>query len=134
MLSDSSITTFAVEGPAEGEPREGNIEIDARRLLLQDSSTITASVKEGLGGDVTVRAPKYVVLRDASAILAETDKGNGGFIEITSGAFVKSPDSEVSADAGEGIAGAVVINAPAGVVEAAIWCIFLPIEPSQPDI
>jgi filamentous hemagglutinin family protein len=127
ILSDATIATSAVEGPEviPGEDprqtqlrREGNISIRGASLLLENGSTIDASVEEGLGGNVDIEAPEYVVLRDGSAILAETEAGTGGAIDIATEVFFASPDSTVSADAGVGNDGIVNISSPEVDIES----------------
>jgi CHAT domain-containing protein len=138
VLSDSTISTSADEGPEiiPGEDpsqtelrREGNITINASDLVLLDHGTITASVVEGLGGSIQIgdpksTVPKAVVLREASQILAEAtgdvEEAQGGRIEITADVFLKSLDSEVSADAGAGVDGIVNINSPEVDVESGL--------------
>ncbi|MBS1858803.1 MAG: CHAT domain-containing protein [Acidobacteria bacterium] len=112
-LAGGEISVFAVQGPASGEPREGNIHIAANGLvMLEKSSSVTASVQNGLGGDISVSGPNHMVMRDGSRVLATTEIGTGGRIDIGSEVFIPSADSVVSADAGVGEAGTVTIEAP----------------------
>jgi filamentous hemagglutinin family protein len=133
ILQNGRILTTAAFGFEEESGRQGNIEIYASGLVLMEAgnpggdpdrqsveSEITASVDEGLGGNITIQAPTELVLRDASAILAETDAGTGGSIRITADAVLREPGTRISADAGVGASGLVVINSPEVNVEAGI--------------
>lgn len=120
-LERARVTTFAAEGPppppdpADADAlREGNIEVRSSGLVqLTDGSELEASVGEGLGGRVTLQAGSGLVLRDASSVLARAvGNGQGGRIEIRAGALFVSPDSRVSADAGVGVDGEVLIDSP----------------------
>jgi len=112
-ISGGEISAFAVEGPAVGEPREGNITVTTDGLMLMEKGgTITASVESGLGGDITIHRPEQMVMRDGSQILARTDIGTGGRIEISADLFISTPDSVVSADSGVGNDGIVILDAP----------------------
>src|SRR5262245_54124013 len=79
---------------------------------MTQGSSITASVANGLGGDITVAGKNQMVMRDSSQVVAKTDVGNGGRIQIGSELFLKTANSVVSADAGVGNNGIVKIDAP----------------------
>jgi filamentous hemagglutinin family protein len=112
-LANGVISAFAVQGPAEGQPREGNINIvSGQQVLLQKGSAITAGVQNGLGGDITIGGSNQMVMRDSSQVLATTAIGTGGRIQVGSDVFIKTADSVVSADAGVGTPGVVNITAP----------------------
>jgi filamentous hemagglutinin family protein len=112
-LTNTEISVFAVNGPQPGEPREGNINISSDGfVLMEEGSTITASVNNGLGGDINIQKPQLLIVKDESKILAQTENGTGGRIEISADLFVQSADSLISADAGVGTSGNVLIDAP----------------------
>jgi filamentous hemagglutinin family protein len=133
VLSGGRILTTAAFGFEEETGRQGNISIEASGLVLLEKgqpgvdpshqsgqSEISVSVDEGLGGNITIAAPEQLVLRDSSAILAETDAGTGGAIRITADAVLLEPESTISADAGVGTDGLVIVNSPEVNVEAGI--------------
>lgn len=112
-LGNTEISVHAVDGPQPGQSREGNISIYADgSVSIDDASIITASVDNGLGGDISIQKPHLLVVKDASKILAQTENGTGGRIEIGADLFVQSADSLISADAGVGTSGDVLIDAP----------------------
>ena len=109
----STISTRAEVGPAPGQPADGNIDVQLDgSLLLQDASSINASVGLGQGGDIRITAPQSVVMRNGSAILAGTGDGQGGRIDVSTGAFLVDSTSSVNADAGVGASGTVQIRSP----------------------
>src|SRR5262249_51274919 len=108
LMSGSTSSTFAVKGPDPASARDRNSTIDASdRVLLDQHSSITASVGTGLGGSISISNPDAIVLRDGSQILAKTEEGQGGRISITTQGLFVSPDSLISADAGIGTPGSV---------------------------
>jgi len=112
-LLGASLSTSAAVGAAVGTPADGNVEVQVSgELLLASGSRITASVDQGQGGDVRVGRPQSVVLRDGSALLAETAQGTGGQIAVDTKALLTEAGSRVSADAGVGSPGTVVLNSP----------------------
>ncbi len=137
-LSGSEITAFAREGPAPAETREGNIAIAAADLItLRDGSRVTASVDEGLGGNISAAA-ELLVLEGGSTILAETQNGTGGAITLATeqvipqlaevgGSALESADfvpgvsgGRISADAGTGTGGTITTTSPENNVESQV--------------
>ncbi len=113
LTGASRIATQAKQGPAPGQPADGNIEIQVSDgLLITGRSSIDASVDNGQGGDIRIGSPDFVVLRDGSRILAQTRDGNGGRVDITARSFLADPTSVVSADAAVGTSGTVDLRSP----------------------
>ena len=138
-LSDAEITAFANVGPTPGEPREGNIAISARDLIvLKDGSRVTSSVGSGLGGNVSISDAELLVLEGGSEILAETQDGTGGSISLSTrgvipqlasiGTSVLESDdfisgvsgARISADAGTGTAGVIAAMSPEVDIESQV--------------
>jgi hypothetical protein len=110
ILLDGGAEISTVTGTSGG----GDIRIKARDLiLLRGRSRIGVDVSRGKtrAGDIEID-PRFLVL-DESEISATADAGSGGRIDITADNLVISPGSEITARAGPaGIDGAVVISTP----------------------
>jgi filamentous hemagglutinin family protein len=103
-VSNSSITTDASGSSG------GRITIVADEIVWLKNSLLTTSVAKGAGGggDISID-PQFVVL-DQSSILARSTDGQGGTITIVTGAFFRTPDSELSVKGS--VDGTIVIDAP----------------------
>jgi CHAT domain-containing protein len=108
-LQDGSIGSSV----AKGDDDAGNITIDQAKVLIEDGSTIAASVVAGAGGNVVITAPEAVGLSPSSHIEANALDGSGGHINITTNAFVGPVDNVVaSALGGPEFQGTVEISSP----------------------
>ena len=102
----------------EGVGNAGNIDIEAVRLFLENSS-ITAQSVSGEGGNINLSILESLILRNNSTIStrAGTESsggGNGGNITINGGLVVAVPEenSDINANAFQGDGGNILINTP----------------------
>ncbi len=105
----SSITTTTTLGQANG----GNIEIQAiDRVRLVNNSEISTSVMgtEGSGGNIFID-PKVVIL-ESSNVTANAVTGAGGNITFVTPLFLADSASRVSASSERGPSGTVTIQSP----------------------
>ncbi|WP_430232064.1 hypothetical protein, partial [Nitrosomonas communis] len=111
LQNKSSITVDTEQANA------GSINISkASRVHILDQSAIKTSVADGngSGGGIGIKS-QLVVLDATSMIIADANEGSGGDINIDiikDGAFLKTPDKNVSASSKLGINGSVTINVP----------------------
>ena len=100
---DSSVTTKSEHAGG------GNIEINARDRFRLVNSQVNASAFLD-GGNITID-PRLVLLQN-SQILAQSIHGNGGNITITTPLFLSDQSSFVSASSQFGLNGTVTIQSP----------------------
>ncbi|WP_044291286.1 filamentous hemagglutinin N-terminal domain-containing protein [Rivularia sp. PCC 7116] len=108
----------AVSVSGEGVGNAGNIDIEALKLFL-DNSSITAQSVSGEGGNITLTIADLLLLRNNSTIStrAGTENsggGNGGNITINGGLVVAAPNenSDINANAFQGNGGNIDITTP----------------------
>ena len=105
--------TVTVSGEGEGDA--GNIDIGARRLLL-DRGSITATSASGEGGSIILRIGEAVVLSNGSTVSTTAGQvgstGNGGNITFSDGFILATPNenSDITANAFEGRGGNITIT------------------------
>ncbi|BAY84331.1 hypothetical protein NIES267_38270 [Calothrix parasitica NIES-267] len=106
----------SVSGAGVGD--SGNIDIEAVKLFLENSS-ITAQSVSGKGGNINLSILESLILRNNSTIStrAGTENsggGNGGNITINGGLVVAVPEenSDINANAFQGDGGNILINTP----------------------
>ncbi len=108
-----------VEASATGELDGGEVDLRAGTMLRIDGSSVSASVVDGDGGNVTVD-PRFVILRNGE-IVARAQGGDGGNIDITAD-FLLASQSSIDASSRFGVDGQVVLRSPdvdvAGSIEA----------------
>ena len=100
---------------SQGRGRAGDIEIEARSLLLTNQGKITAGTLSGEGGNINIRVDESIVLRHNSEISTEArGTGNGGNIRLEAGDFiwaVLSENSDIVANAFQGRGGNIFARA-----------------------
>ena len=107
LSNNSAITTEATAKTGNG----GNITMQMSDFIYLTNSEITTSVKgeTGNGGNINISDPQAIVL-NSGEIIAQAIEGHGGNISISTGAFVATPDSLVSATSEKGVSGVVQVN------------------------
>ncbi|AFY58691.1 filamentous hemagglutinin family N-terminal domain protein [Rivularia sp. PCC 7116] len=102
----------------EGVGDSGNIDIEAVKLFLENSS-ITAQSVSGEGGNINLSILESLILRNNSTISTQAGTqnsggGNGGNITINGGLVVAVPEenSDINANAFQGDGGNILINTP----------------------
>jgi filamentous hemagglutinin family protein len=117
LRSDNAfITTEALKAAG------GNIQLNARDLILTDRSAITASVAagEGGGGNVSIGANVLVALDD-SDITAKADQGYGGNITIDALSVFTTKDVDFDASSNvTGREGKVEVRSPVTDISSGI--------------
>ncbi|MEH2080099.1 MAG: filamentous hemagglutinin N-terminal domain-containing protein [Nostoc sp.] len=117
-LDNSKITTNDSSDSTNPNIQAGNIFLNAReRITLDNNSFVTATSKNGYGGNITID-PDILLLRRGSQISTSSGtngsgSGNGGNIKITAGFLVGvlSENSDIVANAFNGKGGQIEINA-----------------------
>ncbi|MEH2421685.1 MAG: filamentous hemagglutinin N-terminal domain-containing protein [Nostoc sp.] len=118
LLNNSKITTNDSSDSTNPNIQAGSIFFNARnRITLDNNSSVTATSKNGNGGNITID-PDILLLRRGSKIstTSGTDgsgSGNGGNITIDSTFIVSDPlkNNDITANAFGGSGGKVTINA-----------------------
>jgi large exoprotein involved in heme utilization and adhesion len=90
-MSDSTISTSSTN--ADG----GNILIGVRELnnkRITDSQIAATAGETGIGGNLEIRGPKYLIL-DSTDLKADADKG--GNLTLDADVFIASSDSQIEA-------------------------------------
>ena len=112
------MTEQSVSVSGEGEGNAGNIDIEALKLFL-DNSSITATSASGEGGNINLSITDLLLLRNNSTISTRAGTqnsggGNGGNITINDGFVVAVPqeNSDINANAFQGNGGNIDINTP----------------------
>jgi len=105
-MKNASITTSAAM--ADG----GNIAIKASNMIDLTDSRISATVGGGMGSGGNIAMSGRFIILDSSDIIADAYMGSGGNINISSEAFLRSPDSKLSASSALGVQGSVLIDSP----------------------
>jgi hypothetical protein len=102
--TDSSVSTETIQ--ADG----GNISLSASRIIRLTASSITATVRGGVGngGNITID-PQFVIL-DGAQIIANAFGGNGGNVRIVADVYL-TQNSLVDASSRLGIPGTIDIQA-----------------------
>ena len=94
----------------------GNMHLSSNFILL-DNGEITAETNSGDGGNITLQADNILLLRNGSLISTEAGNamagGDGGDISVDAGFIVavSEEDSDISANAFEGMGGNISIRA-----------------------
>ncbi|MEO1761023.1 MAG: S-layer family protein [Cyanobacteria bacterium J06629_18] len=108
----------AVSVSGEGVGNAGDIDIEALRLFL-DNSSITAQSVAGIGGNINLSITDLLLLRNNSTIstragTVNSGGGDGGNITIDGGLIVAVPseNSDINANAFQGNGGNILINTP----------------------
>ncbi|WP_449417484.1 two-partner secretion domain-containing protein [Phormidium nigroviride] len=135
-ISDGARVSVANQGTGLA----GNLNINAREILLNNQGRLTASTASGSGGNIELRVSGDTILRNGSQIAAEAAgtgnggnltantntltilegskvtanafQGNGGNIRITTQGLFASPDSDITASSSFGVSGTISINNP----------------------
>lgn len=95
----------------QGSGNAGNLEVQARSIVLDNQGTLTAATASGEGGDIKLQVQELVLMRHNSLISAEAGgTGNGGNIEIDTPLLVALENSDIVANAQNGFGGKVTIR------------------------
>lgn len=97
---------------ATGSGAAGNLDINASSILL-DSGRLTASTQESAGGNIFVRDASNLFLRNGNGSLINTNAANtdGGNIFIDTDTLIAQDNSDITANAQQGLGGRVEITA-----------------------
>ncbi|HLO47388.1 MAG TPA: filamentous hemagglutinin N-terminal domain-containing protein [Kamptonema sp.] len=124
----------------QGTGLAGNLNINAREILLNNQGSISASTASGIGGNIELQVSGDSILRNGSQIAAEAAgignggnltantntltilegskvtanafQGNGGNIRIVTQGLFTSPNSRITASSSFGVSGTISINNP----------------------
>ncbi len=114
-VTDGAFIAVASLGQGAG----GNIQLFARRLILDNNGTITSETSTQDGGNITLFLEDILLLRRNSRVSASVASagGDGGTITINSPLLVavQSSDSNIIATAEEGRGGNIQLNNIAGI-------------------
>lgn len=92
----------------------GSIDVRAGSIEFINNGAIAAVTQAGTGGNITLKTTKDIILRDNSSISAEAfNNANGGNLSIDTRFIVAFPNqnSDILADAQQGVGGNITINA-----------------------
>ncbi len=107
---------FRVENGAEVGVRAtstggaGNLNVQARRILLDNQGTISAATVTGAGGNIRLNAIG-IILRRNSRIATDAGNADGGNIIMETGVLAALENSDITANAQQGRGGRVIITA-----------------------
>jgi hypothetical protein len=91
----------------------GNINVMARDLLYMQQSVIVSKAHVGIGSGGNITIDPTLTIMNQSQIIANAFGGNGGNIGLTTGTFLQSADSIISASSALGVNGDIIISSPA---------------------
>jgi filamentous hemagglutinin family protein len=102
-----------------GAGNAGSITLNLRDRLRSNAGEISASSEQGGGGNITISA-RDILLRNGSLISTNVVRGSGGGGNITITAkdiFIALEDSDILANAEDGIGGRINIQAPVFIAD-----------------
>ncbi len=103
-MTDGRISTQAQQAGG------GNITVQVGGVLDMVRSELTTTVPNGKGNAGNIAVTAQAVALNNSTVRAQAADGNGGNIRIKAGAYLASPDSEVTASSQKGVSGTVDIQ------------------------
>jgi large exoprotein involved in heme utilization and adhesion len=92
----------------------GSIDVNAGSIELINNGSIAAVTQAGTGGNITLKTTKDIILRKNSSISAEAfNNADGGNLSIDTRFIIAFPNqnSDILADAQQGVGGNITINA-----------------------
>jgi filamentous hemagglutinin family protein len=104
---------------SSGAGNAGSITLNLRDRLRSNAGEISASSEQGGGGNITISA-RDILLRNSSLISTNVVRGSGGGGNITITAkdiFIALEDSDILANAEDGIGGRINIQAPVFIAD-----------------
>lgn len=101
----------AVDVQSFGIGNAGTLEIDADLVLLDNQAAITASTRSGQGGNIVINAQNALWRRGSETTATASGTGDGGNIFIEVDTLVALEDSDITANAVEGMGGNIQIAA-----------------------
>ncbi|QIR40883.1 S-layer family protein [Tolypothrix sp. PCC 7910] len=106
-VTDSGLITVKNDGPSKA----GDLQINAKAILLNNQGSISASTASGNGGNIHLNLQDYLLMRHGSLISATSaGTGNGGNLSINSPAIVGLENSDITANAFQGRGGNINIT------------------------
>lgn len=93
----------------DGAQNAGNIQISAKSINLNNTSSITAATKSGEGGNISLDS-QNLQLSNSFITASAGETGNGGNININTDLLSTLQGSKIAADAFSGVGGNVKIN------------------------
>ena len=95
----------------DGSGDAGLLTVNADTIRVAENAGITASTQQGSGGNVVLSAGDVVLLRQGSQVSAEAGgAGDGGNLTITTPVLVALENSDIIANAVQGMGGNIQIN------------------------
>lgn len=107
---------FKVENGAEVGVRAtstgaaGELNVKARRIILDNQGTLSAATITGAGGNINLRAVG-IILRRNSRIATDAGNADGGNITMETGVLAALENSDITANAQQGRGGRVIVIA-----------------------
>ena len=108
ITSNGEISTRTLQ--ADG----GNISLDAKSLIYQDSGTVNTSVNGSIGDGGNIEIATNVYVLKNSHVIANAHEGSGGNISITTNRFILDANSVIDASSQLGFDGKININIRGG--------------------
>ena len=93
----------------DGAQNAGNIQISAKSINLNNTSSITAATKSGEGGNISLDS-QNLQLSNSFITASAGETGNGGNINVNTDLLSTLQGSKIAADAFSGVGGNVKIN------------------------
>ena len=105
-IGDRASLSVSNEGSGSG----GTIIVDAGTIVLSNEATITSSTMNGLGGNIKLTS-QQLLLRDRSRVESQSlIAGDGGNITLNNDVIVGLENSDIIANASQGMGGNIKIN------------------------
>ncbi len=95
---------------SQGIGEAGSINIEADRVLLEDSASLTAETRAGQG-DIIPKARDVILRRNSEITTNATEEATGGNIDIDTENLISLENSDITANAEQSFGGRVIINA-----------------------
>ncbi|MEM9087265.1 MAG: S-layer family protein [Cyanobacteria bacterium P01_F01_bin.53] len=107
-VSDNAQVTVRNDGFGDA----GLVTVNADSVILTDNAALSASTRQGSGGNIQLNLRESLLLRQGSKLSAEAGGiGNGGNITLNASALVALDNSDIIANAFQGSGGNIQINA-----------------------
>ena len=95
----------------QGTRNAGNLEINSNSIFLDKLGSMTAATQSGEGGNININSEESLIMRNGSFINAESlGTGNGGNLMINSPVIAGFENSDIIANAFQGMGGNINIT------------------------
>lgn len=101
-----------VSSIGEGE-RGGNLTLDTSRLTVENEASLVAETASEVGGNIEIRSRDIRFLNGSLVSTDATEAASGGNITIETETLVALFNSDITANAQQGLGGQVLVNAQA---------------------